>query len=383
MKMLSLRYMALASAVSLSACGDDDIVDVLSTAVAPATPQPDAGSPDAGPPPAQPATGTPPAQAGTGESPARPGLLPPGGAPDASVPAPVGTPPGSLAVGERPESAQFDPVTNAWYVSVQGKADVPGDGYIAKLDANASAIVSERFVTGLNEPKGIRIHQGRLFVADVSDLVTIDVATGAVSSKTSVVGIDPGVPEAPFLNDVAVRASSGYVYVSDNRNNVLFRFEPDGTAPILLLSSATLEAPNGLLVDERDPDNPRLLVASLGPGLDPALGVTERLGAVYALSIADLSDNDGQATVSYLTQRIGNLDGIELSGDELIVTDVFAGRLLRVTPSDTTPPPFGEGDARVVRSGLARSADLGLDPVRGLVLVPETSSGLVTAITLE
>ena len=62
------------------------------------------------------------------------------------------------------------------------------------------------------------------------------------------------------------------------------------------------------------------------------LGVTERLGAVYAISIADLTDG-GPATVSYLTQRIGNLDGIELSGNDLIVTDIIGGRLLRVTPS--------------------------------------------------
>jgi hypothetical protein len=375
MKTLSLRFTALASAMLVSACGDDDPVPFGSAAL-PATPRPvpmDAGSTPA------PGSSSPQADAGAPAAPE-------GSAPDASVVAPPGapaTPPGSLAVGERPESAQFDPASSAWYVSVQAKADVAGDGYIAKLNADATAFVSERFVTGLNEPKGMRIHQGRLFVADVTELVTVDVASGQVLSKTSVVGIDSDVPEAPFLNDVAVRPSSGFVYVSDNRNNLLFRFNPDGSAPLLLLSSPSLEAPNGLLVDERDVDDARLLVAALGPGLDPARGVTERLGAVLSLGLDDLNDEDGQAEVSFVSQRIGNLDGIELLGDDLIVTDVFAGRLLRLTPSATTPPPFGQGDAVVLRSGLSRSADLGLDPARGLVLVPETASGLATAITIE
>jgi DNA-binding beta-propeller fold protein YncE len=327
-------------------------------------------------------TGSAPTRADAGSSPALADASAP--TPPERVPSVVPlAPPGSLAVGERPESAQFDPVTNAWYVSVQAKPDVPGDGYIVKLDADARTIVSERFVTGLNEPKGVSIFDGRLFVADVSELVTVDVATGAIASKTSIVSIDPNVPEAPFLNDVAVRASSGYVYVTDSRNDVLYRFQPDGTEPVLLLRDPSLEAPNGLLVDERDPDDPRLLIATLGPGLDPARGVTERLGAVLAISLADLSDDDGQVAVSYVSQRIGNLDGLALSGDDLLVTDIFAGRLLRVTPSLSTPPAFGEGDATVVRSGLARGAGFGLDPARGLVVVPETTSGLVTAITLD
>jgi hypothetical protein len=380
MNTLTLRFIALASAMSLSGCGDDDVVPF--TASLPASPAERA--PDAGParPPAAPADAglpLPPAPRGDAGSP------PPAPEPrlDAGAPPPPSVPPGSLAVGERPESAQFDPVSNAWYVSVQAKADVPGDGYIAKLDADATTIVSERFVTGLNDPKGIRINEGKLFVADVSELVTADVATGAVLSKVSVVGVDPDLSEAPFLNDVAVRASSGYVYVSDNRNNALYRFEPDGTVPLLLVRDASLEAPNGLFVDERDPGDARLLIAALGPGFDPVLGVTEKLGAVLAIGIEDLNDGDGQVDVSYVSQRIGNLDGIELNGDDVIVTDILGGRLLSVTLTPTAPPGFGEGDAQVLRSGLARGADLGIDPERGLVVVPETTSGLVTAIPLE
>jgi hypothetical protein len=380
MNQLSLRLIALSGALSLSGCGDDDFV--LPGSNQPLTPAPDGGA-DAGDGGSTPAV---PADASVDEPTAEP--TPDAGqaadaAADAGDAASPASPTGSFAVGERPESAQFDAVTNAWYVSVQGKADVPGDGYIAKLDANASAFVTERFVTGLNEPKGIRIHDGRLFVADVSELVTVEVASGEVLSRTSIIGINPQVPESPFLNDVAVRASTGYVYVSDNRNNVLYRFEPDGSGAFLLMRDDSLEAPNGLLVDESGGAQPRLLVAAQGPGLDPVAGTTELLGAVLALDIDDLNDGDGEAAVSYVSQRIGNLDGIELDGDTLLVSDIVGGRLLTVTPSNASPPPFGQGDAQVLRSGLTRSADFGFDPARRLVLVPETTSGVVTSITLE
>src|SRR5262245_21588634 len=154
MKTLSLRFIALAGAMSLSACGDDDPVGPFGNAALPATPRPrvaDAGA-------SAPANPDSPAPADAGAP-----AVPTPSAPDARVvgppvSTPAAIPPGSLAVGERPESAQFDPVSNAWYVSVQAKADVPGDGYIAKLNADATAFVSERFVTGLNEPKGVRIH---------------------------------------------------------------------------------------------------------------------------------------------------------------------------------------------------------------------------------
>jgi hypothetical protein len=376
MNKLSLCFVALASAISFAGCGDDDYIPPTDTSPL----QPDAGAPDAGadagePPPLDAGSEEPiPADASTPE-PSPDGGPPPDG--DAGTPASS-----SFAVGARPESAQFDPVTNAWYVSVQG-ADVAGDGYIAKLDASASAFVTERFVTGLNEPKGLRVHDGKLFVADVTELVIIDLASAEVLSRTSVIGIGFNVPPEPFLNDVAVRASTGYVYVSDNRNNMIYRFEPDGSGPLLLLSDPNLEAPNGLLVDERDPDDPRLLVASLGPGFDPALGTTELPGAVLSLGIIDLNDGDAQAAVSLISQRIGNLDGIEISGDDLLVTDIFGGRLLRVTPSTSSPPALDEGNAEVLRSGLARSADLGFDPARGLIVVPETTSGVVTRITIE
>ena len=284
-----------------------------------------------------------------------------------------------LAVCERPESAQFDAGSNAWYVSCMGKPDIAGDGFIAKLNAAGDAVVNAKFSTGLNEPKGIRIRGGKLYVSDVTELVTLEVTTGRTLAKASVVGIHPDVASSPFLNDVAVSEATGNVYVSDNRNDTLYRFSSAGSAPRLLVKSPSLEAPNGLLVDERPGVTPRLLIAAMGPGL--ASGRTDKLGAVLAVALGDLDDGDGRIEVTYVSQRIGNLDGIELDAGDLLVTDTYGGRLLRVSPTSTTPL-FGQGDAQIVRQGFARSADLGFDPARRRALVPQLANGTVVPVDL-
>ncbi len=310
--------------------------------------------------------------------------------PSTAVPSPISTSsaapaasaaatPVALAVCERPESAHFDAASNAWYVSCMAKPDVPGDGFIAKLNAAADSVVSEKFTPGLNEPKGIRIRAGKLYVSDVTELVTIDVGTGRVLGKASVAGIHPDVPSSPFLNDVAVSEATGNVYVSDNRNDTLYLFNAEGGAPRLLFKSPSLEAPNGLLVDERPGVRPRLLVAAMGPGL--ASGRTDKLGAVLAIDLDDFDDGD-RVNVTYVSQRIGNLDGIELDGDDVLVTDTYGGRLMRVSPTSTTRH-FGQGDAHIVRQGYSRAADLGFDPATRRALVPQLSSGTVVLVELN
>jgi hypothetical protein len=301
----------------------------------------------------------------------------------APAPAPA-LPAGTLAVCERPESSYFDAGSSAWYVSCQAKNNVPGDGYVAKLNADATAVVTPRFVTDLDEPKGIRVNDGKLYVSNVSELVTADLASGMTLATTTIVGIDPRVPavEVSSLNDVAVDPLTGNVYVSDNRNDIVYRFDSNGESPVLLFRGPELEGPNGLLIDERDPATPRLLIAALGPGLDPMRGVTAKLGAVISIDLADLNDGDDVLETTYISQRIGNLDGIEFYGSDLIVSDFFAGRVMRLTPTPAAPA-FGAADAQIIRQSLGNSADLGIDVDTGVVMVPETRNGTIVKIELE
>lgn len=308
------------------------------------------------------------------------GAAPPPAPANMPAASPPELPPGTLAVCERPESAYFDSGSSAWYVSCQAKNDVPDDGYVTKLNADATEILVEKFVTGLDEPKGIRVNAGKLYVSNVSELVTADLATGSTLATTTVIGLDARVPERNSLNDVTVDPASGDVYVSDNRNDILYRFDSNGGSPELLIRSPVLEGPNGLLID-REQAEPRLLIAALGPGLDPMRGVTAKLGAVIAIDLADLNDGDDVVEATHISQRIGNLDGIERYGADLLVSDFFAGRVLRLTPT-LAAPMFDEGDGQIIRQSLANSADLGIDVDSGIIMVPETAKGTLVSIEL-
>src|SRR5262245_31356128 len=70
---------------------------------------------------------------------------------------------------ERPESAFCD--GDVTYVSNIGPGTVApadtadGDGYISRLETGAAPVF--KWATGFDSPKGLRVHGGRLYVADL------------------------------------------------------------------------------------------------------------------------------------------------------------------------------------------------------------------------
>jgi hypothetical protein len=158
-------------------------------------------------------------------------------------------------------------------------------------------------------------------------------------------------PGALFMNDPAVDRVTGDVYASDIFANAIFRFR-DGTAEIFK-QGPELESPNGLLVEGRS-----LLVASLGPDPDP---VTFQTSAPGRLSRLDLDTR----TLTPLTDRLGALDGLERYGKNLLVSDFFVG-VYRVSPDGTATQIFDNAT-----EGFASSADIGFDPVRRRLAIPD------------
>lgn len=114
----------------------------------------------------------------------------------------------------------------------QGNA-ADGQGGIALLNVDGS-IRQHNWLRGLNAPKGLASFAGKLYVADLTELVVIDIATAKILEKIS-------APDAVFLNDVAVDPK-GQVYVSDTRKNRLYRLQQNKLSPWL----ENVEAANGL-----------------------------------------------------------------------------------------------------------------------------------------
>ncbi|MDQ3682897.1 MAG: ATP-binding protein [Bacteroidota bacterium] len=134
-----------------------------------------------------------------------------------------------------PESVLPDTKKKILYVSLidGGPWDADGKGGVGKLNSNGKQY-NPGWITGLNAPKGIGMAGNRLFVADMGNVVVIDIRKGKIEKKIP-------INTAQWLNDVTV-SNKGIVYVSDSKTGRIWRMEND----IAALYIDTLKGLNGL-----------------------------------------------------------------------------------------------------------------------------------------
>lgn len=110
---------------------------------------------------------------------------------------------------------------------------VDGKGGIAKVGKDGK-IQNLNWVKGLNAPKGMGIWNNDLYVADISNVVVIDVATGKVKSKIA-------IPGAKGLNDITID-NAGVIYVTDTQLGNVHRIQGKKISVYV----KGLKSPNGL-----------------------------------------------------------------------------------------------------------------------------------------
>jgi DNA-binding beta-propeller fold protein YncE len=253
-----------------------------------------------------------------------------------------------------PESVLWDPAQQVLYVSnVNGApADKDGNGYISKLSADGH-VLARKWVVGLDGPKGMAVHEGRLYVADIDRLVVIDTASGKLIKTYPADG-------AKFLGDVAA-ADDGVVYVSDMLSNSLWRLV-DGRFEQWIADPA-LEAPNGLLAEHG-----RLVVATWGRTGAGVAGADTVAGSLKAVGTRDQS-------IRTLAPGLGSLAGVEPDGDGgYLVSDYVKGVVLQVARG---------GRVHTILTLSQGSADIGTIPAQHLLLVPMMMDGTVAAYRLK
>ncbi|HRI20458.1 MAG TPA: ATP/GTP-binding protein [Panacibacter sp.] len=141
-----------------------------------------------------------------------------------------------------PESVLFDKENKVLYVAnIDGKDPwaKDGNGSVGKVGLDGKIIATD-WVAGLNAPKGMGIYKGKLYVADVTELVVIDLKSASIDKKIPVAG-------AEGLNDVSV-GSDGVVWVSDSKGKKIYKVE-NGNATVYL---ENLKGPNGVLMRGKD-----------------------------------------------------------------------------------------------------------------------------------
>ncbi len=279
--------------------------------------------------------------------------------PAASSPPPATQPPPAKAGWtvqdmRTPESVYLDEGSGYLYVSqINGSpGDKDGNGRISKLGLDGS-VVSADWVTGLNAPKGLRSFGGTLWVADIDEVIAVEIASGKITSRLRIEG-------AKFLNDVATGAD-GTVYVSDTMVSSIHAIK-DGRAGVFA-EGEQLEYPNGLFVDGE-----RLIVG--GWGKPEADFTTKVPGRLYMLDL-----KTKQKTL-ITKQPLGNIDGVEQEArGGFLVTDYMAGKLIQVTAT---------GESRVVRQFKPGLADHTFLYAQGDILIaPHMNENTVAAYDIS
>jgi hypothetical protein len=240
-----------------------------------------------------------------------------------------------------PESVLFDAGGKVLYVSnIDGKEPWTKDnaGSIAKVGLDGKMIAAE-WVKGLQAPKGMALHGGKLYVADIDRMVVIDVAKAAIAETIPIEG-------AQQLNDVTVD-KAGVVYVSDMKGLRIHSITKGKPAVFL---EGGFKRPNGVLAHGDD---------------------------FYVLdSGALIKFGKDKKRTTIVEGMDASTDGIEhVRGDEFIVScwagavyHVKGGKLEQVL--DTRPQKLN-------------SADIGYDAKTRMVYVPTFFANTVVAYELK
>lgn len=243
------------------------------------------------------------------------------------------------AIVNTPESVLPDLKNNLLYVSLieGGPWDADGKGGIGHMTTKGTAYDS-MWITGLNAPKGLGMYKNKMYAADISEVVVVDISKGKLLSKVAIEG-------ASGLNDITV-SDKGVVFVSDSKTGRIWKLEDD--KPTLYLENVT--GANGLKAVKEG------LVYAKGP----------------ALMIAD--DKKQIRQIANVGQDI---DGIEPVGNGDYIVTSWPGYIFYV---------YANGQTELMLETHAQkinSADIGYDQAKKILYVPTFFDKRIVAYQLN
>jgi glucose/arabinose dehydrogenase len=251
-----------------------------------------------------------------------------------------------------PESVFASP-DGTRYVSEIGEFGKAGDGKITRIAADGKRTT---LAEGLNDPKGLDVFNGQLYVADIDRVVRIDTSNG----KQTIVAAASAFPQKPvFLNDIEIDGL-GNVYISDSGDDNgkgagIFKLTPEGKLTQVLKGNAGIKRPNGLLMDGPN----RLLVADFGTG------------KLFGVQLSG-----SKPVVTLLNQGFGGADGLVRDAYGLLyVSDWAGGNVWQLTDPKATPQ-------RIIQ-GYQSAADISLSTDGKSLLIPDMKAGRLYSVPIH
>jgi hypothetical protein len=245
-----------------------------------------------------------------------------------------------------PESVKYDVNNDRIYVAnINGRSNKKdGNGFISIVSTEGE-IVELKWIEGLNAPKGMGIYQGKLYVADIDEVVEISIKDGKIMESYKAEG-------AEFLNDIDVD-SHGNVYISDSSggNSVIYRLS--GGKIEVWLKSDEIDHPNGLYVKDS-----LLVVGNSGDGKLKAVRIKDRSVEV----IADVGSG---------------IDGVEVSNEGNFIISDWRGKTRLVEPGGAITVLRDTSEEKI------NSADIEFVREKNLILIPTFMDNRVVAVELK
>lgn len=242
-----------------------------------------------------------------------------------------------------PESVLYDAGRSVLYVSnIDGKSDgKDGEGFISQLTLDGK-IKSLKWVTGLNAPKGLGMVKDKLYVADLTTLVVIDIPSGKITNRIEIEG-------AQFLNDVTTD-NKGVVYTSDSNTGKIYVIKNDKAE--LYFESADFKRINGLLALKDG-----LYVADFGNGSNYKVGSDKKL--------------------TKLAETSQGADGVVLVGKNEYLVSSWHGEIYYVNAQGESKKVLDTKDQKI------SAADIEYDPKTKTVFVPTFFANSIMAYDLK
>lgn len=239
----------------------------------------------------------------------------------------------SDTVFQKPESALYAKHEGVIYVSnINGKYLArDGNGFISRLKTDGSTEML-KWVDGLNNPQGLGLYRNKLYVADINQIVRIDIPTASVDKKWD-------VPDAVFLNDITTD-TNGDVYVSECRKNKIYRLHNEKVE--IWFEDPLIEGPNGLLCEQN-----KLMLLNMKDGKVYSVDKKSKKISEYCNGIknADGIVSDGnkgyfvtgawQGEVFHIDKKGNKRLLLDLGKDKIIAADIcyIASRRLLIIPT--------------------------------------------------